>query len=92
MEPCKDRFVDVAPALVTNEASLTDLNSRLETPIPPDRFGPNMVIDGLEPYEEDRVVSLEGPGWRMERLTACERCAVLYRPGVGGAPSRTAEP
>ena len=72
----QDRFVDVAPALVTNEASLADLNSRLETPIPMNRFRPNIVIDGLEPYEEDRVVSLEGPGWRMERLTACERCAV----------------
>ena len=43
----QSRFVDVAPILVTNNASLHDLNSKLDDPIPMNRFRPNVVIEGL---------------------------------------------
>ncbi len=72
----QSRFVDVAPILVTNEASLADLNSRLEVAVPMDRFRPNVVIEGLDAYAEDEVTALEGDGFRLLRATHCERCAV----------------
>ena len=72
----QNRFVDVAPILVTNVASLEDLNSRLDVPVPMDRFRPNIVIEGLDAFGEDHVNALEGVGWRLVRATHCERCAV----------------
>jgi uncharacterized protein len=38
---------------LTNEASLADLNSRLDEPIPMNRFRPNLVVSGFEPFAED---------------------------------------
>lgn len=72
----QSRFVDVAPILVTNMASLEDLNGRLDGPVPMNRFRPNIVVEGLDAFEEDAVVSLEGDGWQLVRATHCERCAV----------------
>ena len=72
----QSRFVDVAPILVTNKASLADLNARLDAPVPMNRFRPNVVIDGLDAFGEDLVVALHGDGVRLVRATHCERCAV----------------
>ena len=72
----QSRFVDVAPILVTNEASLADLNARLDAPIPMNRFRPNVVIDGLSAFAEDSVPGLRHDGLRLVRATHCERCAV----------------
>lgn len=53
------RFADGFPFLVTNTASLDDLNRRMNAKgapsIPMDRFRTNFVIDGLEAYEEDHI-------------------------------------
>lgn len=72
----QSRFVDVAPILVTNEASLADLNARLDAPVPMNRFRPNIVIDGLDAFAEDSVSDLHNDALRLVRATYCERCAV----------------
>lgn len=72
----QSRFVDVAPLLVTNAASLEDLNGRLESPVPMNRFRPNVVIEGLEAFGEDDVAALSIEGLRLVRATHCERCGV----------------
>lgn len=69
-------FVDVAPILVTNEASLTDLNTRLDAPVPMNRFRPNIVVEGLDAYAEDSIVTLHKASLRLVRATHCERCVV----------------
>ena len=69
-------FVDVAPILVTNEASLADLNARLDAPVPMNRFRPNIVIEGLDAYAEDAIATLHHPNLRLVRATHCERCVV----------------
>ena len=68
-------FADASPALAISRASLNDLNGRLDTPLPMDRFRPNLVVDGFGPYEEDawasrRVGDLPTRGGRP-----CPRCA-----------------
>ena len=70
------RFTDIAPVLVTNEATLDDLNGRLASPVPMDRFRPNVVVSGLDAFEEDDLTALAGGGLRLLRATYCERCAV----------------
>ena len=86
----QSRFIDVAPVLVTNEASLEELNSRLDVGVPMDQFRPNIVIQGLEAYGEDNVGALHGDGWRLVRATHCERCAVTCTNQLTG--ERSTEP
>lgn len=71
----KASFADGSPALVISEASLADLNARLPTPLPMDRFRPNIVVDGMGPFEEDvwgrrQVGEVPTRGGRP-----CPRCA-----------------
>jgi uncharacterized protein YcbX len=51
------KFADAFPLLVTNTASLADLNRRLQKQGRPavdmQRFRANLVLDGIEAYEED---------------------------------------
>ena len=53
-------FSDAVPLLVISEGSLADLNSRLDHPVPMDRFRPNLVIRGCPAFAED--------GWRRIRI------------------------
>ena len=56
--PAPVSFSDGFPILVCNVASLEELNSRMPEPIPMERFRPNLVLEGLEPFEEDRIAEL----------------------------------
>jgi uncharacterized protein YcbX len=56
------QFADGFPLLVIGEASLDDLNARLTgkgaPSVPMNRFRPNLVLAGLDAYEEDYVESV----------------------------------
>lgn len=56
------QFSDGFPILVIGEASLEDLNARMTgkgaPAIPMNRFRPNLVLSGLDAYEEDYVESV----------------------------------
>lgn len=67
---------DAFPYLLLSQASLDRLNGQLGTPLPMDRFRPNLVIAGGEAFQED--------GWREVRIgealfrvvKPCARCAI----------------
>ncbi|MCU7850605.1 MAG: MOSC domain-containing protein [Candidatus Thiodiazotropha sp. (ex Monitilora ramsayi)] len=69
-------FADGFPLLLISQASLDDLNGRLDQPMPMIRFRPNLVVTGCEPYEED--------SWRLIRIgeltlrvvKPCSRCKI----------------
>ncbi|HXQ38218.1 MAG TPA: MOSC N-terminal beta barrel domain-containing protein [Anaerolineales bacterium] len=46
-------FADGYPILLTSEEGLQDLNTRLESPVPMNRFRPNIVVTGGAAYAED---------------------------------------
>ncbi|MBC7946693.1 MAG: MOSC N-terminal beta barrel domain-containing protein, partial [Chitinophagaceae bacterium] len=46
-------LADAYPLLIIGENSLEDLNRRMKEPLPMNRFRPNIVFSGGEPYEED---------------------------------------
>ena len=70
------KFVDTSPVLLTSQASLDDLNQRLASPVPMNRFRPNLVVTGLPAYAEDQVQRFDFPGLILETVAPCERCTV----------------
>lgn len=69
-------FADGYPVLLIGEESLNDLNSRLETRVPMNRFRPNLVFTGGDAFAED--------GWKQIKIGAsvfhvvkpCGRCVM----------------
>jgi uncharacterized protein YcbX len=69
-------FADGFPFLLISEESLEDLNRRLEVPLPMNRFRPNLVIAGGEPFGEDRMGPFAIGGIRFAVVKPCDRCVV----------------
>jgi uncharacterized protein YcbX len=69
-------FADGYPLLLISQASLDDLNSRLQQPLPMKRFRPNLVITGCEPYAEDRWKNFQIGDIRLRIAKPCSRCAI----------------
>lgn len=71
-------FADGFPFLICNESSLDELNTEIRaqqgSEIRINRFRPNIVVQGLDAYEEDYVQSLQGGGHYFARLKNCTRC------------------
>jgi uncharacterized protein len=69
-------FADAFPFLVISEASLADLNYRMGRPLPMNRFRPNLVIRGGDPYLEDGIEAFTVEGITFRMVKPCGRCAV----------------
>jgi uncharacterized protein YcbX len=69
-------FADGYPILVISEESLQDLNSRLETPLPMNRFRPNLVVRGGEPFAEDTWNRIRVGDVELAVVKPCARCVV----------------
>jgi uncharacterized protein len=69
-------FSDGYPLMVLSQSSLDDLNSRLGQPLPMNRFRPNIVIAGANPYEEDEMEEFMIRGVHFFGVKLCERCAI----------------
>ncbi len=75
-------FADAYPFLLISEASLADLNQRLDKPVPMNRFRPNLVVSGCDAYAEDTwtQIRIGEVMFRVEK--GCDRCSI---PGVDQA-------
>jgi uncharacterized protein YcbX len=71
-----NQFSDGFPWLLASEASLEDLNGRLQRKLPMNRFRPNIVVSGLPPFGEDRLHDLTAGPVRLRRAKPCTRCIV----------------
>ena len=73
-------FADAYPLLVIGEASLADLNARLATTgtaaLAMNRFRPNLVLAGLDPYDEDHIDTMTLDGITLKLVKRCTRCQV----------------
>ena len=69
-------FADDYPMLLIGDASLEDLNTRLETPIPMNRFRPNIVFSGGAPFQEDRLQQFSINGIGFSGVKPCARCII----------------
>ena len=69
-------FADGMPYLLISQASLDDLNSRLDHPVSMDRFRPNIVVGGGTPYQEDDWSNIKIGNARFKITKPCARCVV----------------
>ena len=71
-------FADGYPILIISEASLQDLNSRLDASraLPMNRFRPNIVVQNCEPFAEDTWKRIKIGDVEMALVKPCARCEV----------------
>lgn len=74
------KFADAFSLLVCSTASLADLNSRLvakgQAEISIERFRPNIVLRGVDAFDEDYIDYLTIGGARLQVVKPCVRCTV----------------
>ena len=85
-----NQFSDGFPVLVTSTASLAELNQRLtdtgHAAVEMARFRPNLVLDGIEPHDEDHLdtlhITTEGADGtsqaeaQLQLVKPCPRCPI----------------
>jgi uncharacterized protein YcbX len=69
-------FADGYPMLLTSDASLAELNRRMGATLPMDRFRPNIVVDGGEPFAEDHWARIRVGNTEFRVVKSCARCVV----------------
>ncbi len=69
-------LADGFPFLLTSEASLADLNARLESPLPLNRFRPNLVVRGSGAFAEDGWSLLSVGEITFRVAKPCARCVI----------------
>ena len=74
------KFADAFALLVCSTASLADLNTRLaakgQSPITIERFRPNIVLEGVEAFDEDYIDFMTIGDARLQAVKPCVRCTV----------------
>jgi len=69
-------FSDGFPILLISQASLDDLNSRMDEAVSMARFRPNIVISGCEAFAEDDWKQLTIGNITLRIVKPCSRCIV----------------
>ena len=69
-------FADAFPFLIIGQSSLDDLNSRMEEPLPMNRFRTNFVFTGGKPFEEDNWKKFKIGEVIFEAVKPCARCVI----------------
>lgn len=86
-------MADGYPILIISEASLADLNARLETPVEMLRFRPNIVVTDCEAFVEDELKNFTVNNVELCGVKPCARCVMTtIKPGTtekGAEPLKT---
>jgi len=69
-------FADGYPFLLISRESLDDLSLRLPEPLPMNRFRPNIVVKGCEPYAEDQWKQIRIGEVTFRVVKPCSRCKI----------------
>jgi len=69
-------FADAYPFLMISEESLAGLNARLDSPLPMERFRPNVVVAGGDAHAEDELGRVRIGDVTFRNVKPCDRCSV----------------
>ena len=79
---------DKSPVLITNEASLAELNGRLDNAIPMNRFRGNIKVNGTQAFEEDKWQTVKIGAATFKTVEICGRCKLINVNHVTGEPMK----
>jgi uncharacterized protein YcbX len=83
-------FSDGFPILLAGSASLADLNQKLlaagRAALPMNRFRPNLVIDGIDAFEEDYADTFVLGEAHLKPVKPCPRCPMPSVDQASGVP------
>ena len=92
-------FADNYPIMLTNTASLEELNQRIveihisqKQAVSMDCFRPNIVIDSTEPFMEDRWSLIQIGEIQFQVVKPCSRCIITTIDGEVGTKKQSKEP
>ncbi|XP_053164613.1 mitochondrial amidoxime reducing component 2-like isoform X1 [Hemicordylus capensis] len=69
-------YAEASPILLISEASLEDLNTRLEKKIAIANFRPNIFVTGCGPYDEDHWTDILIGTVELKGRMSCPRCLI----------------
>ncbi|XP_044495191.1 mitochondrial amidoxime reducing component 2 isoform X2 [Mangifera indica] len=72
----KTMFSDGFPFMLLSQGSLDALNKLLNEPVPINRFRPNILVDGCEPFSEDLWTEIRINKFTFEGVKLCSRCKI----------------
>lgn len=85
-------FADGAPVLLISDASLDELNRRLENPVGMERFRPNLVVTADQPHAEDGWQSVTIGEANLDVAWPCSRCVLTTIDPESAEPDPADEP
>ncbi|KAG7385720.1 hypothetical protein PHYPSEUDO_001174 [Phytophthora pseudosyringae] len=69
-------FADAFPFLLALEESLEEFNTTLETPVPMNRFRPNIVLRGSPAFADEHWNCISIDGTHFRNVRPCARCGM----------------
>jgi uncharacterized protein YcbX len=88
--PSGARFADAYPLLLIGQAALDEINGRMlaagREALPMDRFRPNLVVEGTDPFEEDYTETFRGGQVVIKPVKPCARCPIPAIDQATGIP------
>jgi uncharacterized protein YcbX len=88
--PSSARFADAYPLLLVSTSALDEINGRMRAAgraaLPMDRFRPNLVVAGTDPFEEDYTASLRAGEIEIRPVKPCARCPIPAIDQATGIP------
>ena len=69
-------FADGFPFLIISEASVNFLSDKLSHQLSIERFRPNIVVSGCDPFAEDQWTQVEINGIAFDIVKPCSRCVI----------------
>jgi hypothetical protein len=88
--PAAARFSDGYPILLIGQSSLDDLNGKLtqagRAALPMNRFRPNLVVAGIDAFEEDFVAEFSYEDIKLRPVKPCARCPIPSVDQATGIP------
>lgn len=86
------KFPDGYPFLLTNEATLKELNEKLDQPVSMLRFRPNIIISGPPANKEEEWTKFTIGNVNFLSVKSCTRCSIInISPSTGKKSSRVTQ-
>lgn len=88
--PSSARFADAYPLLLIGASALEEINARMlaagRDALPMNRFRPNLVVEGTDPFEEDYTEALQAGDILITPVKPCARCPIPAIDQATGIP------